>query len=173
MTRILGSSGSAIMASRRVRPSSTASSTTPIASNSKATAYAAKGAPDCRHLTASNRLWRNDIRPAGDPHPGRHQSERPADFIGIRSLASAKILARQACYRPVMRDGLPLIGRVPGVAGAYIATGHSVWGILNAPATGEAIAELIVDGAAHAVDLAPFDPGRLARLDPARLRLGT
>src|SRR5215472_7990777 len=49
--------------------------------------------------------------------------------------------------------GLPLIGPVPGVADAYVATGHSVWGILNAPATGEAMAELIVDGAAHAVDL--------------------
>jgi glycine/D-amino acid oxidase-like deaminating enzyme len=60
-------------------------------------------------------------------------------------LASAKILARQACYRPVTRDGLPLIGPVPGVAGAYIATGHSVWGIPNAPATGEAMAELIVE----------------------------
>jgi glycine/D-amino acid oxidase-like deaminating enzyme len=87
-------------------------------------------------------------------------------------LASAKILARQACCRPLTRDGLPLIGPVSGVAGAYIATGHSLWGILNAPATGEAMAELIVDGAAHAVDLAPFDPGRLPRLDPGRLRLG-
>src|SRR5437773_7643630 len=38
-----------------------------------------------------------------------------------------------------------LIGRVPGVSGAYIATGHSVWGILNAPATGEAMAELIAE----------------------------
>ena len=83
-------------------------------------------------------------------------------------LASAKILARQACFRPITRDGLPLIGRVPGVDGAYIATGHSVWGILNAPATGEAMAELIVDGAARTVDLAPFDPGRLPPLDPAR-----
>jgi glycine/D-amino acid oxidase-like deaminating enzyme len=47
------------------------------------------------------------------------------------TLASAKILARQACCRPITRDGLPLIGRVPGVAGADIATGHSVWGILQ------------------------------------------
>src|SRR5205814_2059089 len=30
--------------------------------------------------------------------------------------------------------------------------------------------ELIVDGAAHTLDLSPFDPGRLPRLDPARLR---
>src|SRR4029077_21074166 len=40
----------------------------------------ATGAPDGRHLTANNRLWRDHIRPAGDRHPGRHQSERPADF---------------------------------------------------------------------------------------------
>jgi glycine/D-amino acid oxidase-like deaminating enzyme len=87
-------------------------------------------------------------------------------------LGAAKILARQACYRPVTRDGLPLIGAVPGIAGAYIATGHSVWGILNAPATGEAMAELIVDGAARTVDLTPFNPARLPPLDPARLRAG-
>jgi glycine/D-amino acid oxidase-like deaminating enzyme len=86
------------------------------------------------------------------------------------AFASAKVLASQACHRPVTQDGLPLIGAVPGLAGAYVATGHSVWGILNAPATGEAMAEMILDGAARTVDLAPFDPGRLPPLDPARLR---
>ncbi|HTV44063.1 MAG TPA: FAD-dependent oxidoreductase [Stellaceae bacterium] len=86
------------------------------------------------------------------------------------ALTPARIRARQACYRPITADGLPLIGRVPGVAGAYVATGHSVWGILNAPATGEAMAELITEGAARQVDLAPFDPGRMRPLDPARLR---
>jgi glycine/D-amino acid oxidase-like deaminating enzyme len=80
-------------------------------------------------------------------------------------LRDAKILARQACYRPVTRDGLPLIGSV--APGAYVATGHSVWGILNAPATGEAMAELILDGEAKSVDLSPFDPGREQPLDPA------
>ena len=43
-----------------------------------------------------------------------------------------------------------------------MATGHGVWGILNAPATGEAVAELILDGAAGTIDLSPFDPARLA-----------
>ncbi|HXC89296.1 MAG TPA: FAD-dependent oxidoreductase [Stellaceae bacterium] len=85
-------------------------------------------------------------------------------------LAAAKIVARQACYRPIAKDGLPLIGRVADVAGAYVATGHSVWGILNAPATGEALAELILEGAARTVDLAPFDPGRFPPLEPAALR---
>ena len=87
-------------------------------------------------------------------------------------LSADKIVARQACYRPIARDGLPLIGRVPGVAGAYVATGHSVWGILNAPATAEAMTGLILDGAPGTVDLAPFVPARLPRLDPARLRTG-
>ena len=87
-------------------------------------------------------------------------------------LAASPILARQACYRPVTRDGLPLIGPIAGIDGAYIATGHSVWGILNAPATGEAMTELIVDGAARTVDLTPFDPSRLPPFDPAQQRMG-
>ena len=88
------------------------------------------------------------------------------------ALAAAPIKARQACFRPVTEDGLPLIGAVPGADGAYVATGHSVWGMLNAPATGEAMSELILDGQAHCVDLAPFAPGRLRALDPVRLRGG-
>ena len=84
-------------------------------------------------------------------------------------LARAPVLASQACYRPVTPDGLPLIGAVPGARGAYVATGHGVWGILNAPATGEAMAELIRDGAASTVDLSPFDPARLAALMPERV----
>jgi glycine/D-amino acid oxidase-like deaminating enzyme len=80
------------------------------------------------------------------------------------ALADAQVVAAQACYRPVTRDGLPLMGRVPGVAGAYLATGHSVWGMLNAPATGEAMAELIVEGDTRTFDISAFDPARLPRL---------
>jgi glycine/D-amino acid oxidase-like deaminating enzyme len=85
------------------------------------------------------------------------------------ALASAPIRARQACFRPVTEDGVPLMGRVPGVEGAYIATGHSVWGMLNAPASGEAMAELILDGVTSQVNLTPFAPERLKAFDPARL----
>ena len=83
-------------------------------------------------------------------------------------LARSPVLASQACYRPVTQDGLPLIGVVPGVRGAYVATGHGVWGILNAPATAEALAELMLDGAAGTIDLSPFDPSRLPALSPGR-----
>ena len=87
-------------------------------------------------------------------------------------LAAAEVIAAQACYRPVTQDGLPLMGAVPGIDGAYVATGHGVWGMLNGPATGEAMAELILDGAASTVDLSPFDPGRLPALDAGRLVTG-
>jgi glycine/D-amino acid oxidase-like deaminating enzyme len=84
------------------------------------------------------------------------------------ALTPSRIIARQACYRPVTQDGLPLIGEVPGAPGAYVATGHSVWGILNAPATAEALSELICDRHTQAVELNPFSPGRRS-LAPSRL----
>ncbi len=86
------------------------------------------------------------------------------------ALARSPVLARQACYRPITEDGLPLIGPVSGLDGAYVATGHSVWGILNAPATGEAMTELLLDGAARTVDLSPFDRGRLPLVDGRETR---
>jgi hypothetical protein len=42
-----------------------------------------------------------------------------------------RIIARQSCFRPVTQDGLPLIGKVSQDEDVYIATGHSVWGILG------------------------------------------
>ena len=53
---------------------------------------------------------------------------------------------------------ISICSSVPGAASAYVATGHGPWGMLNAPATGLALAELIVDGAAKVVDLRAFDP---------------
>jgi len=78
-------------------------------------------------------------------------------------LARSHVLAEQACFRPIAQDGLPLIGPIRGAEGAYVATGHSVWGILNAPATGEAMAELILEGRTT-VDLAAFASERLPRV---------
>ena len=79
-------------------------------------------------------------------------------------LADAEITRRQACYRPICADAMPLLGAVrharPGV---FVATGHNCWGILNAPASGKAMAELIATGEARTVDLSPFDPARLLK----------
>ena len=103
------------------------------------------------------------------PEPGASDALRRMTAQISPELGAAKILAEQACFRPVTQDGLPLIGRAPGVDGVYVATGHSVWGMLNAPATGESMAEMIVGEAATTVDLRPFDPARLAPFDASDL----
>lgn len=75
----------------------------------------------------------------------------------------ARVTAEQACFLPCTEDGLPVIGEVPSLKGCYVATGHSCWGILNGPATGAALAELVVDDRASVVDLALFSPARFLR----------
>lgn len=100
------------------------------------------------------------------PDPGACDRLRAFTAAFAPELGAARVTATQACYRPVTLDGLPLMGAVAGIAGAYVASGHSVWGMLNGPASGEAMAELIVDRTTSAVDLSPFDPGRL---EPQRL----
>lgn len=74
----------------------------------------------------------------------------------------ARLKAEQACFLPCTDDSVPVIGEIPGVKGCYVATGHNCWGILNGPATGAAMAELIVDGQSTIVDLARFSPARFA-----------
>jgi D-amino-acid dehydrogenase len=64
--------------------------------------------------------------------------------------------------RPVTPDGLPVIGRVPGLDNVFLATGHGMLGITLAPATGAALAALIC-GTSGEFDLAAFDPARFAR----------
>ena len=74
----------------------------------------------------------------------------------------ARVKAEQACFLPCTDDGLPVIGEIPEVKGCYVATGHSCWGILNGPATGSAMAELVIDGHSSMVDLKPFSPARFS-----------
>jgi glycine/D-amino acid oxidase-like deaminating enzyme len=124
------------------------------------------------HVTA----FSNQTPLPTDPAAVKAMPDEIARLQAICECVSAafrpeRIIARQACFRPVTQDGLPLIGKLPGSEGAYIATGHSVWGILNAPATGEALAELVADGSAMTTDLTPFDPARLRPLDPESVRI--
>lgn len=81
--------------------------------------------------------------------------------IHAGALGEAEIVGRSACYRPLTVDGLPLIGPVPGAAGVFLATAHASWGILNAPATGRMVAEMILDGGSRSLDASPFAVSRL------------
>jgi sarcosine oxidase subunit beta len=53
-------------------------------------------------------------------------------------------------------DANPILGPVPDIEGLIMAAGFSGHGFMHAPATGQLIAELIVDGAAHTIDITPF-----------------
>lgn len=72
----------------------------------------------------------------------------------------------QACNLPISPDGIPIIGPIPDTSNAFVASGHSCWGILNSPATGKALAELIVHGVPITLNLEPFHPGRFTSRAP-------
>ena len=64
-------------------------------------------------------------------------------------------------WRPLAIDDMPLIGRAPGHAHVWLATGHGMLGVSMSAATARLVAEL-VGGAAPHLDPAPFDPARFA-----------
>ncbi|KAK3022327.1 hypothetical protein RJ639_046185, partial [Escallonia herrerae] len=74
--------------------------------------------------------------------------KRVAKTVSSHFGEGVRVTAEQACFLPCTDDSAPVIGEVPGVKGCYVATGHNCWGILNGPATGAAVAELVVDGRA-------------------------
>jgi D-amino-acid dehydrogenase len=61
--------------------------------------------------------------------------------------------------RPMTPDGMPIIGPIPNVRNLTISTGHQMLGFGLAPASGDALAELIVTGKTPPV-LEPFSPTR-------------
>lgn len=70
----------------------------------------------------------------------------------------------QSCHLPITQDGMPVMGAVPGTNGLYVTTGHSCWGILNSPASGAAMAELIATGSVTCVkNFDAFSPKRFAQ----------
>jgi glycine oxidase len=82
---------------------------------------------------------------------------------GVTELELVETLAR---WRPGTPDNAPLLGHseLPGLA---LATGHYRNGVLLAPVTGDAIAELLDTGALPAV-AAPFVVGRFDSVHSGR-----
>ena len=70
-----------------------------------------------------------------------------------------RVLETWSGWRPMTWDSLPVIGRVPGLGNAVLATGHHMLGMTLAPATGRLVAEIIGEGSTH-IDPAPFSPAR-------------
>ena len=64
-------------------------------------------------------------------------------------------------HRPAPADSIPLIGEVPGLAGAYLGFGHHHVGLTGGPRTGQLLAQLI-SGNRPNIDLSPYAPARFA-----------
>ncbi|MEM1205831.1 MAG: FAD-dependent oxidoreductase [Acidobacteriota bacterium] len=62
-------------------------------------------------------------------------------------------------WRPMTWDSLPIIGRVPRLDNALLATGHNMLGLTLATGTGRLIAELIQERPTH-IDAQAFSPAR-------------
>jgi D-amino-acid dehydrogenase len=88
------------------------------------------------------------------------QVMRVAPGLGPATLGEVRI-----GFRPASADGLPLLGRAPGAANVWLATGHGPYGLTVGPWSGALVADCIL-GRDPGPDLAPFSPGR-AVLSPA------
>jgi D-amino-acid dehydrogenase len=74
-------------------------------------------------------------------------------------LADTTLHEVRVGLRPATPDGLPILGRAPGLRNAFLATGHGPSGLQLGPYSGAAVADL---ARGEQVDLAPFSPDRLA-----------
>ena len=74
-------------------------------------------------------------------------------------------------YYGVSPDNSPIIGINPGDPAWIDACGFSGHGIMHAPVTGLAVSEMIVDGAAHTVDVTPFGHERFGTDAPVEANI--
>jgi D-amino-acid dehydrogenase len=77
------------------------------------------------------------------------------------ALATATIAEIRIGLRPMSPDGLPIIGRAPGLANVYLCTGHGPSGLQLGPISGAAVASMVREIAPE-IDLSPFSPDRFA-----------
>ncbi|KIM41477.1 hypothetical protein M413DRAFT_149530 [Hebeloma cylindrosporum] len=87
-----------------------------------------------------------------------------SDVSGIsHELREGTVEKRQACYLPtVSSGGGPIIGEAARIAkGLFIGTGHTCWGISNAPGTARALTELIMNGKIECADLKKLHPSAI------------
>jgi glycine/D-amino acid oxidase-like deaminating enzyme len=61
-------------------------------------------------------------------------------------LSAAGIAYQWCCFRPRHPDHRPVIDKVPGLANAWLTSGHFRTGILNAPATAAVLSRWISAG---------------------------
>jgi D-amino-acid dehydrogenase len=78
-------------------------------------------------------------------------------------LAEAEIREIRVGLRPASRDGLPILGPVPGFERLLLATGHGSIGLQLGPYSGKVVAGMIAHGEAE-TEIGPFSLARFRRL---------
>ena len=78
---------------------------------------------------------------------------------GLRGLESRRVLEVWRGLRPCTPDGLPIVGRPPGLENVVLATGHAMMGLTLAPVTGRLVGEILT-GEEPSHDLRPLRPDR-------------
>ena len=79
----------------------------------------------------------------------------------LPGLADGTFRAAHSGQDGLTPDQRSILGAA-GPEGFYLDCGHSGTGFKTSPAIGLGMAELILDGVATSVDIAPFEPGRFA-----------
>lgn len=75
-------------------------------------------------------------------------------------LADLRILRIRSCRYELTPDDHPVLGRVPGVDGLYLAAGFSGHGFMHAPATAQLIVEEMLEGTATTLDISDLSLDR-------------
>lgn len=94
-----------------------------------------------------------------------HEEGKALILEGVEAVCpgvmDSRIVTHITGLRPSSRDLLPIIGPIPGLEGAYIATGHRRLGITLSGITGELVSQLILQGETRL----PLDLYRLDRFN--------
>lgn len=98
-----------------------------------------------------------------DPHWTVQHFEAAIERFPL--LAEAGLLREWAGLYEVTPDAHPILGRTPALDGFIIAAGFSGHGFMHGPVVGLLIAEVILDGRAHSLDISQLD---LARFEEGR-----
>jgi len=78
----------------------------------------------------------------------------------VPSIASLPIERTWSGLYEMSPDRHAILGRVPGRENHYIASGSSGHGVMHAPAIGQLLAEIIIDGHASTIDVEELRPSR-------------
>ncbi len=81
----------------------------------------------------------------------------------VPALENARIARGWAGLYEISPDNHAILGRVPDVEGFILANGFSGHGFQHSPAVGKVIAELISEGRATTIDIAPFSVERFEK----------